>query len=292
MQYAKCTIDGEVWEASKFALLEDGQLEEKRKSLICVECGKFAWFRKESRHGHPAHFCAHHKDTCDLKVDYVVSDDQRDGVSDATDQIKAGDAIIVRLDEEKGGEIEVADVPRPPIEGQGKGGRTHMIKGKDKESTQQFTLRKILLRLVQSQDFRNSDKDIVFYKNPLEVMIRGKVKDVVAGFDQIGKDVHHEKLIFYWGPIASARKSKDGKIWLNSSTSYHSASIAIFDDVADQFIDYFNVDDFEDLAGAYVLVAGKCYFTGGGEGKPVIWCGSPKYIAMRKYRAEYLQANV
>lgn len=291
MQYAKCTTDGEVWEASKFALLEESQIEEKRKSLICVECGEFAWFRKESRHGHPPHFCAHHKD-CDLKADYIISDEQRGDISEAVDQIKAGDAIIVRLDEEQGGEIDVEAVPQPPVDEEGKGGRAHIIKDKGKESSQQFTLRKILFRLVQSPDFRSSDKEIVFYKNPHEVMIRGKVKDVVTRFDKISKDVHHGKLMFYWGPIASAKKSEDGKIWLNSSTSYRSASIAIFDDVADQFMDYFNVDDFEDLAGAYVLVAGKCYFTGGGEGKPVIWCGTPKYIAMRKYRAEYLQADV
>jgi hypothetical protein len=81
------------------------------------------------------------------------------------------------------------------------------------------------------------------------------------------------------------------KIWLNSSTSYHSASVAIFDDVADDFVEHYHIEDFEDLAGAYVLVAGKCYFTGDGEGKPVIWCGTPKYIALRKYRAEYLKAE-
>jgi hypothetical protein len=211
MQYAKCTIDKKAWEASKFALLEESQLEDKRTSLICVECGEFAWFRKESRHGRPAHFCAHHTDTCGLKVEYVISDDQRDDATEAVDQVRAGNAIVVRLDEEIGGEINVPDVLQPPVSGRGEGGRIHIVKGKDIESSQQFTLRKILFRLVQSPDFRNSDKEIIFYKNPLEVMIRGKVKDVVTGFEKINKNTHHERLIFYWGPIASARKSKDGK---------------------------------------------------------------------------------
>ncbi|TOC19244.1 hypothetical protein CGJ90_22855, partial [Vibrio parahaemolyticus] len=83
---------------------------------------------------------------------------------------------------------------------------------------------------------------------------------------------------------ASARESSDGKIWLNSSSEYMSASVAIFEDIADDFKKLFEVDDLEDLLGAHVLVAGNCYFSGEGEGKPIIWCGTPNYIFVRKYK--------
>lgn len=291
MQYAKCTIDNEVWEASKFSQLDEATLENKRRSLICVECKEFAWFRKESTHGHPAHFCAHHDEGCALKVDYIVSDEQRDPSTVDEEQVSSGDTIIVRLDEEQGGSIEVQEVQRPPKDDQGEGGRAYIVRGGNRESLQQFTLRRILLRLVQSPEFRTSNRKIVFYKNADEVMIQGDVKNIVVSFDDINKESHHEQTMFYWGPIASAGKTEDGKIWLNSSRAYHSASISIFSDISEEFLKLFQVSDLEDLAGAYVLVAGKCYFTGQGEGKPVIWCGTPKYIFVRKYRAEHLQIS-
>lgn len=289
MQHAKCTSDGKVWEAFPFSQLEPSTLDSKRLSLLCAECGEFAWFRKESRHGHPAHFCARHDSECNLKVDYVTSDEQRDDVTSEEDQVSAGDTIIVRLDKEEGGEVEVKDVLAPPKEGQGEGGRTFIIKGKNRESSQQFTLRRILHRLVQSPTFRSSNSNIVFYKNAEDVMLSGQVSDIVCGFEDIAKNKHNDKTMFYWGPIASAKKTPDGKVWLNSGGQYRSVSVAIFEDIAKEFLSLFDVEELEDLAGAYVLVAGRCHFTGNGEGKPVIWCGTSKYIFVRKYKAKNLQ---
>lgn len=238
MQYAKCTLDGKVWEAIQFAKLESNQLEHKRKSLICSQCGEFAWFRKESRHGHPAHFCAHHDDNCDLKVEYVTSDD---GLlsSETQDELTSGETIIVRLDKENGGELNVNNVPTKPTSGSSDGGTAYIIKGGNKESSQQFTLRRILHRLVQSKDFRNSDKKIIFYKNNDEIMLQGAVKNIVTSFNNITYETHNEQIMFYWGPIASAKRTADDKIWLNSSSEYQSVSISIFEDVAEDFLNLF-----------------------------------------------------
>ena len=289
MQHAKCTSDKKVWEALPFSQLEPALLDSKRLNLLCAECGEFAWFRKESRNGHPAHFCARHDTECNLKVDYVISDDQKDDATTEEDQVSAGDTIIVRLDQEEGGQVEVKDVLSHPKEYPGVGGRTFIIKGKDRESNQQFTLRRILHRLVQSPAFRDSNSNIIFYKNAEDIMLSGQVTDIVTGFEEITKEKHNDKTLFYWGPIASSKKTPDGKIWLNSGGQYSSVSVAIFEDVAQEFLSLFDVDELEDLAGAYVLVAGRCHFTGNGEGKPVIWCGTPKYIFVRKYKAKSLQ---
>lgn len=289
MQYAKCTSDGEVWEALAFSQLDPNLLETKRLSLICAECDEFAWFRKESKHGHPAHFCARHDPDCNLKVEYVLADDNRDDATSEEDEVSAGDTIIVRLDEEEGGAVSVPEVQKPPKDGQGVGGRTFIIKGKDRESSQQFTLRRILHRLVQSPKFSESNSNIVFYKNAEEVMISGAISATVCGFENISKDNNHDKTMFYWGPIASAKNTPDGKIWLNSGSQYGSASLAIFEDAASGFIKLFQIDDLEDLAGAYILVAGRCLYSDGGKGKPIIWCGQPKYIVVRKYKTKNLQ---
>lgn len=290
MQYARCTDDTQVWEAARFAALPTHTLEAKRKNLVCVECGEFAWFRKESSHGHPAHFCAHHSEDCNLRVEYVVVDDQRNDATLVEGEVAAGDAIIVRLDQERGSQVDITGVQRPPTPGQGEGGRSFILRGAGRESAQHFTLRRILLRLVQSPDFRTSNRQIVFYKNEEEILIRGPVKDVVTNFADITRDQHNDRLMLFWGPIASAGKTQDGRLWLNSSDRYQGASIAIFQDILEEFLAIFDIDDLDELAGAHVLVAGKCHFAG--TGKPIIWCGSPKYIVVRRYRDERLQARL
>jgi hypothetical protein len=126
MQYARSIDDGEIWEASKFSLLSIIEIESKRRNLICAECEELAWYRKESAHGHPPHFCAHHKEDCGLKVQYAVIDDTRQDGTDAVDQVADGDAIIVKLDEEQGGTVEVAEVPHAP-DGTGGSGGTRFV---------------------------------------------------------------------------------------------------------------------------------------------------------------------
>ena len=175
MQYARCADDGKVWEAASFAALPAHELDAKRRNLICVECEEFAWFRKESTHGHPAHFCAHHREDCNLRVEYVVVDEQRDDGTVAEGQVEGGDTILVRLDQERGGEVDVTEVQTPPFPGQGEGGRRFIVQGNERESLQHFTLRRILLRLVQSPDFCNSNRLIVLYKNEEEVDVPPKL---------------------------------------------------------------------------------------------------------------------
>lgn len=288
MQYARCKSDNQVWESSQFAQLDKQTLEAKRRNLACTECGEFAWFRKESRHGHPAHFCAHHDDECELKVHYVSTDESANDGTELEDEVSSSNTIIVRLDQETGGDVEVTPTQQPPREGGEEGGRRFVLRNRERQSTQQFTLRRILHRLVKSQDFRSSATQVVFYRNNDEVMLSGPVRNIVTSFDEI-TEIHNGQTNFYWGPVASVGRTDDGKIWLNSTDDYNSASVAIFEDIADEFLQLFNIDDLDDLLGSWVLVAGNCYFSGGTAGKPIIWCGTPNYIFVRKYRDPNLQ---
>ncbi|MFZ6864686.1 hypothetical protein ACO0K7_18845 [Undibacterium sp. Ji67W] len=288
MQFARTLSDGKTWEAFTFSKLPTSDLEEKRKNLACAECGEFAWFRKESLHGHPAHFCAHHKDDCSLKVNYVVIDDPRNEGTNFLDQITAGNNIVIDLDKEKGGEVDVSNVQPHPT-GTGEGGGTRFVSGRNfGESAQHFTLRRILHRLVQSPAFRLAEDQIIFKKNEDDILLSGKVKDVVVEFSDINKNLHHEQLLLYWGPIASAGYTADGRLWLNSSANRQSASIMIFTDILTDFLSLFKITDAtEDLLGAHVLILGRCYYSAGSN-KPVIRCTHPKYILVRRYRDDRL----
>lgn len=280
MQHALHNEDQRVWEAAKFAALPPNELERMRRNLSCVECTQFAWFRKKSVHGHPAHFCAHHLDSCSLRVEYVVSG-ERDGQGSESDQIASSESIVVRLDQEVGAAIASNVVQNPDHSDSWGMGTRYISQGGGREASQHFTLRRILYRLVQSPTFRGSNAQIALYRNEGEAIVQGGVNQIAVSFSEITRD-HHGRTLMYWGPIASAGRTQDEKVWLNSSASNGSASVAVFEDIAEEFMRTFEVEDLEDLAGAHVLVVGSCQFAG--TGKPVIWCGSPKFVVVRKYR--------
>lgn len=289
MDVAFCTDDGEEYEVDEFVALPTRDRESKRRALICTECNGFAWFRKESRLS-PAHFCAHHTDECSFKTHYEDASESDDDALETDDD--ASNTLIINLDEEKGGSIEVVEKhPEhdPAKEFSNSTSNRLVRRNFDGDTPQQSNLRRLLLRLVKSETFRNSSDEVVFYKRNNELFVRGGIKDVVKRFDQI-TDFDNNRAALFWGPIASVGETADGRLWLNSSKEYSSASISIFDDIVDDFLELFDVDDIDDLLGAWVIVAGTCRFSGEGKGKPIIWCGTPNHIFVRKYRDPNLQA--
>ncbi|WP_058361646.1 hypothetical protein [Xanthomonas translucens] len=282
MQHASEAGGGKVWEANDFSQLPEDILESKRRALECKECGEFAWFRKESRHGHPPHFCSHHAENCDLKVRYEVVGDRAPGVNEE-DQVESGDSIVVRLDLEDAKKVDVLSTQQlPGAENAREGGSRFIGIGGNRVSNQNFTLRRILYRLVQSPAFRESQHLISLYRNENEVLIQGPVREIAQELSHISRELHHDKLALYWGAVASAGRTADGKLWLNTSINRSDASVALYEDIAQKFLDAFEIEDTEDLAGSHVLVAGRCLYSQ--SGKPVIRCGSMKFIVVRRYR--------
>lgn len=288
MQYAYCGIDNRVWEAAPFSCLPSDQLSLYRDSLSCTECNALAWFRRSSTHGHPAHFCAHHEPTCQLRAEYLVVDgDQGDG-TDVVDQVQSSGDIVVRLSDDQGGDIDVLERDNVPTGPDGQGGRSHRTRGRDLYSNQQFTLRRVLHRLVQSPDFRRSQANISFFRPDGRPLIEGRVSGVTRAFSEI-TPADDGQAKFFWGPITSARRDNTGKIWLNTSPQYQSVSVVIFDDIAEDFLNAFGIEDLDELAGAHVLVSGRCAYTGQRGVKPIIWCGALYQVVIRRYRSSSLQ---
>lgn len=281
MQQALCVVDGVVYEASLFSSLPSSQLEDFRKYLLCSVCKSFAWFRKESRHGHPAHFCAHHEDSCVFKIEYVPTDNARGSPSQQEDGVTAGDKIVINLDKETGGDINVAAAPLSNNPGSGFAGRAYSGPKGGNESTQNFTLRRILHRLVQSPQFRDSPDLIEIYQTEGQILVSGAVREVFKSFEQINGGSYGDGGRFYWGAISSLGRTPDGRIWLNSG-GRGLVSVSINSEIVDEFLEFFEVDELEELTGAHVLVNGRCVETG--TGKLVIWCGSVKNIIIRKYK--------
>ncbi|EGR1390123.1 hypothetical protein ACCF70_001817 [Vibrio parahaemolyticus] len=279
MRDAYCTLDDRIWDADDFIELEPRLLEAKRRNLECPECREFAWFNRGVEGRKDPFFSAHHLEDCDLRTEYVrVPNGEFD-----EEGIEQGDDIIVRLDEEVGGELEVAPPQHPHGRHREGGGRTVRVGVAQQNFAQQFTLRRILHRLRQSEAFRNSYNSITFYRNNSEPLVQGQIRDVITHFDDI--DVHGnftDGVQFFWGPIASTGYTDDGRLWLNSSMRRNDVSVVVYSDIVDEFLERFDVDDIEDLVGAYVLVAGNGWVSGNTD-KPIIWCASANNIFVRRY---------
>ncbi|PQJ43467.1 hypothetical protein BTO00_15940 [Vibrio campbellii] len=279
MREAYCTLDGEVWDADDFRDLNSRDLELKRRNLECPECHEFAWFNRGVEGRRDPFFSAHHLDNCELRTEYVRAPN---GEFDE-DGIEQGDDIVVRLDEEEGGEVDVTPNQNPGGRDRVGGGRVVRVGAAQQNFSQRFTLRRILHRLRQSEAFRESTNSVVFYRTNNEPLVQGRICDVITHFDDINVDGNFtEDVQFYWGPIASAGQTNDGRLWLNSSMRRNDVSVVVYADIVDEFLDRFEIDDIEDLAGCYVLVAGSGWVSGNTD-KPIIWCASPNNIIVRRY---------
>lgn len=282
MDLAREVVSAVVWSSRDFSALPAAEIERLRRSLECVECREFAWFRSSSERV-PAHFCAHHSDQCSLRVRYnvVPSDDASD--EDRAVQDNEG-RIVIRLDQQRPRPMQhtparVHDNDAGDVEF---GGRTAYANGR-REGELQATLRLILHRLVHGRAFAESGRILTLYRNENELLIEGAVSDVVCGFDSITPD-RHDSLALYWGAVASAGRTQDGKVWLNFSSVRSGASVSIYEDISQDFLDSFGIDDLEDLVGAHVLVFGRCFYAA--TGKPVVRCGAVKNIVVRRYRSQ------
>ena len=245
MDVARCTADGITYTAPAFEALGEARVQEYRQLLVCPECGARAFFRKESTSGQAACFGARpHTVGCSLAA---AESRYRGGPGlDQDERINYGERIQIDF---AYGAHEVAHVdPQEPGDPAGRGGQ---FRGGDgpRNAVMHRRLSTLLRNLMLSDQFRNSDQIIALPEGQF------RVRDFFIPFSQAGVQPLGE-FRGYWGMLSDARYGHGGEVWLNSG-GQRNVSTAVSVGLIEDFSRRFQIQDLEDLAGAYVLVFGK-----------------------------------
>ncbi len=281
MERALCTLDSKEWSAQDFYALGNDGIKLMKRNLICISCEGDAWFRKSSYGNKSPHFCAHHKDGCLEATNYEVVGEGDGG--DGQPAAEPDSGIIIDLRLEKNYEIEVKKTEHnsEPSTGQRKadvqisnaGGITYPA---------HLTLKNILFKLVRSEKLYLSDTKVTFPDDRFPDL-PDRANKLFVNFKDVNESINGQNRIF-WGFISDAGYTKDGKLWLNAGHRADGLSVSINPELTQEFREYFKVaNSLSELEGCHALIVGKCYYTGEGKGKPVIWCGSLDFIVLRRY---------
>tara|TARA_Y100000588_G_C14222334_1_gene911580 strand:+ start:374 stop:1378 length:1005 start_codon:yes stop_codon:yes gene_type:complete len=220
MKNAKCTLDGKTYTASQFSTLPPNEQAHKRRHLVCPECEANAFFRKASRNGQTACFASRtHNENCPF-----LSSEPR-GLEGG----KIDDDVL----HHSSGNCEIdlnVQANSPAI--------SHHI-----------TLKRLLINLVNSIEFRQSKKKVKFqdYKSKA-------ISEFFIPFDDAGS-VDDNKVYGFWGVLSDARFDSEGSLWLNSG-SVGEFSCLVPSQIVDDFYKYYNLEDEEEISGSYALILG------------------------------------
>lgn len=248
MDIAKCTLDGRTYNAVVFAELSADEMSEKRRNLICTECEKEAFFRKESRSGQAACFGARpHKEDCTFAsvetqhVDYEGGDE---------DRIKnPGQRIVIDLNYGASPTHNVEVMLNNLPQSNEKRGR-HVGQNPRPNAHMQRRLSTLLRNLINSEEFRKSQQLIEFEgRRPTTVNL------FFVNFADVNDD-HDAEFHGYWGLITDARLDQNDNLWLNSG-GRGDLSCLIKAQYVDEFYKKYRVEDLEDFAGTYFLIIGE-----------------------------------
>ena len=247
MDLATCTEDGHTYIAVEFSRLEPGQLERKRRMLVCVECQQPAFFRKESRSGRGACFGARpHAEGCNLAA--ADNDIRLPGNGDDQDElINPGDRIVVEL--AYGGHDEQVHLePNPRAPHRPRGGH-HVGEGGPRAAEMHRRLSTLLRMLVTAPNFRYSDQTIAVANQP-ELLARDF-------FVELGNVTPQYVGQFrgFWGQLTDARPGSDGSLWLNSG-GRTDISFCLPAEHIPAVMQRHRLDEEEDFSGSYILVLG------------------------------------
>lgn len=244
MDIARCTANGVTYRAPAFEALDENSIQEYRQLLVCARCGARAFFRKKSTSGQAACFGARpHATGCDLAA---VESRYRGGQGlDQEERINYGERI--QIDFAYGAHAVVHVDPQEPGDPAGRGGQ---FRGGDgpRNAVMHRRLSTLLRNLMLSDQFRNSDQIIALPEGQF------RVRDFFVPFSQAGAHLVGE-FRGYWGMLSDARRGQGEQIWLNSG-GQQNVSTAVNAELIPEFNRRFQIEELEDLAGAYVLVFG------------------------------------
>lgn len=245
MEFARCTQNDLIYNAQQFAGLRTDDLSQKRRYLVCPECGGHAFFRTETRNEREACFGARpHADGCHFRAAQAATN--------ARDYAEAHGHPAHRLVVDFGyggpaqwnrpihpGDVENLRAQDEPVAGS----------GFNCNQVQHVRLRPLLRLLTAPTAFRTS-------RQIVDVAGFGTfaVADFFISFDAT-TPMHSFKLNGFFGQLVSAQFDHANTLWLNSGGHANLSICVPGQHVADLF-NRFGISDKEQLTGTRVLVFG------------------------------------
>lgn len=248
-----------------------------RGNIICDKCQEKSWFVKgfaTEKYVRAPCFAAHHTSECDNKITLIADED-------APSSPGILSAINIDLDKQRRQDIGVA-VSQHKLKKESAWGTVRRYSNVG-DYPENKSLRQILTSLGRDPDFPPSDKLVRMVADGGRVVLEGVLAEHLVSQSEIsGATLGEPKIL--WGRINNVNKKGNG-LWLNCGDYKKEPSILIDDDeLEEQLIEDFRLNDVDDLQGADFIVVGVVFKAS--NGKPYIKFGFTKYIAFRKYRLE------
>ena len=248
MNIARCTIDGKVYNAIEFSNLPIEGLLLYRRSLVCVECGGPSFFRKASHIGRGSHFGARpHACGCKQATqDYVRYPQYTEDGEEL--QYGLADKIVLDLNYGAPQQAVYAFVARyASIQDDSQHMRHEYRQHGENKSSRPSTF---LRNLINSPEFRNSNKIVEYGGHYL-----GTIRDLFVPLLS-ARSQHVGYFRGFWGMLSDVQTNKrKTTIWFNSG-GHDNIGFCLSETYSKDLFERYQVESYEDLAGAYILVFG------------------------------------
>lgn len=269
MDIATCTENNHTYTATEFAKFNAGNLERMRRQLICSECERPAFFRKESRDGRGACFGARpHAEGCSLAAqdnELVIP-----GIADDEDEfVNDGNRIVIDLN--FGGRQDTHLDGNPNARRRPRGGN-HVGDGGPGTAVMHRRPSGLLRMLVDAPNFRYSDQ-IIEIANEAPMPVR----DFCVELNDVSPQ-YERQFRAYWGELTDAGLGSNGTLWLNSG-GREQVSFGLKPEHQTAVMQRYRLHNYEEFAGAYILVFG--YLAVSGNGKMYCIIEDLEFLALR-----------
>lgn len=248
MEFARCTQTNSLYSAQQFSGLAPDVLLHRKQNLVCPECDRTAFFRRETQNGRDPCFGARpHAPWCNLKAAHAGTNanDQSDTVAGL---MQSGQRIVI--DFEYGARQSDSDPSSTRVQGSGARHEQISTPGGHGISPKHLRLGTLLRMLTFSSAFRSSVQIV-------EVSGIGifRVADFFVPFESLAT-MPGGRLLGFFGQIAFAQyKPQDDTLWLNSGT-LADPSICVPWEFVPSLFQRFEITEAQALTGANVLVIG------------------------------------
>jgi len=245
MRTALCTLDNTIYGVDGFEQVL--AFVDKRRSLVCTQCGGPAFYRRHGRDGREACFGGRpHVEGCDLAA--LEHDGGIAGESDVEDEVfTTGQRIVVDFNFGATATGLEAQPARGPADNGNQ--REHNLGGITPRNIANRRMSSILRALISSEQFRTS---------PRVITIVGQDDFISTDFFVNFADVtetHIGRYHGFWGMIPDARESGN-TLWFNSGGP-DNVSVLLDERFLNDTAQRFQVEGADDIAGAYLLVFGE-----------------------------------